>query len=41
LDQLTEGGRLIVPLAVDKKLEGIEPSAVFRIERHCDEYLAR
>jgi protein-L-isoaspartate(D-aspartate) O-methyltransferase len=41
LDQLTEGGRLIVPLTLDKELEGIEPGAVFRIERHGDEYLAR
>ena len=41
LDQLTEGGRLIVPLTVDQELEGIEPGAVFRIERRADEYLAR
>ncbi|HEY3908467.1 MAG TPA: hypothetical protein VGM07_01095 [Stellaceae bacterium] len=37
LDRLNDGGRLILPLTVDKDRSG----AVFRIERRADEFLAK
>jgi protein-L-isoaspartate(D-aspartate) O-methyltransferase len=45
LDQLAEGGRLIIPLTIDERytaqFETLEPGAVFRIERRGADYLAR
>jgi protein-L-isoaspartate(D-aspartate) O-methyltransferase len=41
LDQLAEGGRLVLPLTLDTELMGIEPGAVFHIERRGDDYFAR
>lgn len=45
LDQLAEGGRLIIPLTIDEEYtaqcDALDPGAVFRIERRGDDYLAR
>lgn len=41
LDQLADGGRLILPLTVEEEFEGVDPGAVFRIERRGDDYFAR
>ncbi len=45
LDQLTEGGRLILPLTTDKgfseTFDKITSGVVFRIERHGDDYFAK
>jgi protein-L-isoaspartate(D-aspartate) O-methyltransferase len=47
LDRLDDGGRLILPLTTDEGHRGREPEqiprhgAVFRIERHVDEFLAK
>jgi protein-L-isoaspartate(D-aspartate) O-methyltransferase len=45
LDQLAEGGRLIIPLTIDETdtagFEALAPGAMFRIERRGHDYLAR
>lgn len=41
LDQLAEGGRLVLPLTVAEQRENADPGAVFLITRRGDDYCAR